>query len=315
MYLDYIKANYSDKIEKEREQLINRDKNHLGKIIQDRITKDIEEIVERWYKLDDIGVVEEEGVFSNLLKEAEELYSFGYYVGAISLIGVAAEELCKKISKKNSIAIENVTQFQLINLLKTRDIINNKVKDKLHSIRKIRNKFIHANSEGIYKNDSFLMQQSLEIIKDFKEVLKNTFEVTELNYLDFPEKVISNQDISFIDFKYRYRNLLNEQDIDLQIDTSISAKVFTNFYSILEIDINTDLFKEITLLDLNSQLPLVVDLTLPQVNEINRLKLEEQNIILASVLSKVSTTGQTDEWILLDIQEVYRGKIDFLRTL
>lgn len=43
MYLDYIKANYSDKPEDEREKLIKRDKNHLGKIIQDRVTKDIEE--------------------------------------------------------------------------------------------------------------------------------------------------------------------------------------------------------------------------------------------------------------------------------
>lgn len=259
-------------------------------------------------------MVEEEGVFSNLLKEAEELYSFGYYVGAISLIGVAAEELCKKISMKNNIVIDNVTQFELINLLKKRDIISNIVKDKLHSIRKIRNKFIHGNSEEIYEKNNFLLVQSLEIIKDFKVVLKNTFEIAELNYLDFPEKVILNQDISFIDFKYRYRNLLNEQDIDLQFDTSVNAKVFTNFYSILDIDINSGLFKEITLFDLNSQLPLVVDLTLPQVNEINRLKLEEQNVILASVLSKISTTGQTDEWILLDIQEVYRGKINFLRT-
>lgn len=142
-------------------------------------------------------MIDEEGAFSNLLKEAEELYSFGYYVGAISLIGVAAEELCKKISRKNSIDIENLTQFLLINLLGKREIINNKVKNKLHSIRKIRNKFIHANNEGIYKNDNSLIHQSLEIIKDFKEVLKNTFEVTELNYLDFTEKVISNQDISF----------------------------------------------------------------------------------------------------------------------
>ena len=60
MYLDYINANYT-----EQEQLINRDKNHLGKIIQDRVTKDIEEIVERWYKLDDIRLVEE-GIFYDL---------------------------------------------------------------------------------------------------------------------------------------------------------------------------------------------------------------------------------------------------------
>lgn len=108
--------------------------------------------------------------------------------------------------------------------------------------------------------------------------------------------------------------MLNEQNIDLQIDTSISAKVFTNFYSILEIDINSDLFKEMTLLDLNSGIPFVVDLTLPQVDEIKRLKLEEQNVIVASVLSKVSSTGQTEQWILLEIQQVYRGKIDFFQT-
>ncbi|MBN6889599.1 PAB1-binding protein PBP1 [Cytobacillus horneckiae] len=93
MYIDFIKANYSDKMEADQQEYIERDKKHLGRIIQDRITEDIEKIVERWYALDDIGFIEEEGIFANLLKEAEELYSFGYYVGAISLIGVASRTM------------------------------------------------------------------------------------------------------------------------------------------------------------------------------------------------------------------------------
>ncbi|WP_020063341.1 hypothetical protein [Bacillus sp. 123MFChir2] len=47
MYLDFIKNDYNDKAKEEREQYINRDKNHLAKIIQTRITKDVENIVER----------------------------------------------------------------------------------------------------------------------------------------------------------------------------------------------------------------------------------------------------------------------------
>lgn len=55
MYIDYLKNDYSNKSEQERQEYIDRDKKHLAGLIQERITNDIEHIVDRWYELDDIG--------------------------------------------------------------------------------------------------------------------------------------------------------------------------------------------------------------------------------------------------------------------
>lgn len=95
MYIDYLKNDYSNKKEQEREEYIARDKKHLAGLIQERITNDIEHIVDRWYELDDIGYIPENEKFLYLLKEAEQLYGFAYYTGTVSIIGIAAEEYCR----------------------------------------------------------------------------------------------------------------------------------------------------------------------------------------------------------------------------
>lgn len=307
MYLDFLKADYSNELESKRKDFIERDKKHLGRIIQDRVTTDIEDIVERWYSLEDIGVIEEEGTFENLLKEAEELYSFGYYVGAISLIGVAAEELCKTISDDSM--EKNISQHDRIELLYKKSKVSLSSKELLHSIRKIRNNYIHMNNKRAYQDKSFLIEHAINVISFFKETIKNTLKVSDIDYAEVVDKLIKNQDISFIDFKYRHRNILREENIDLQVEVSNKPKIITSIYKIMELDINTEDYREITLKDLNSHLYIVVDLTVPQVKNIKRLKLEEKNGIVATILSNISSIGQTEEWLILDIHEVYRGEV------
>ena len=68
MYIDYLKNDYSNIKEQEREEYIARDKKHLAGLIQERITNDIEHIVDRWYELDDIGYIPENEKFLYLLK-------------------------------------------------------------------------------------------------------------------------------------------------------------------------------------------------------------------------------------------------------
>lgn len=92
MYIDYLKNDYSNKNELEKQEYIARDKKHLAGLIQERITNDIEHIVDRWYELDGIGYIPENEKFLYLLKEAEQLYGFAYYTGTVSIIGIAAEE-------------------------------------------------------------------------------------------------------------------------------------------------------------------------------------------------------------------------------
>ena len=63
MYIDYFKDDYADKSELEREQYIKRDKKHLGRLIQERITNDIDNIVDRWFELNDVGYIPENEKF------------------------------------------------------------------------------------------------------------------------------------------------------------------------------------------------------------------------------------------------------------
>ncbi|HFK1739873.1 DUF4145 domain-containing protein [Bacillus thuringiensis] len=311
MYLDFIKNDYTDKNKEELEQYINRDKSHLAKIIQTKITRDIENIVERWYELEDIGLISEDAMFLKLLKESEELYSFGYYVGSISLIGVASEELCKSLVTKHKLGNNNISQNDRINLIFKQEKLSEVVKNDLHQIRKTRNNYIHFNDESIYKNVNNIKNESHKVITLFKSILKEVVQVNDINYEDIVDKLVSSQEISFTEFKYKHRNL-NEKinTIDLQLNPSNSPKRIKSIYGVLEIDIDGDRCKELTLVDLKNSMPVVVDLTLPQASLIRDLKLEEFNGIVATIISNISSIGQTEEWLLLDIHDMYRGKIE-----
>ena len=97
----------------------------------------------------------------------------------------------------------------------------------------------------------------------------------------------------------------------MQIDPQIKNLVFTSQYYVAEIDIATDVFKEMTLLDMDrGAMPLIVDLTLPQAEMVKKFKIEEGHIIIATVVSNVTTLGQTEEWLLLNIKDIYREITD-----
>lgn len=304
MYIDYIKGNYEGITDlKEKESLIERDKNHLGKIVQDIITSDIDNIINRWYEIDDIGLINDSSNFIILLKEAEELYSFGYYFGSIALVGTAAEDLCK-----NYIAIKEISQFDRIKALFEDGKITRNIKTKLNKIRLTRNEYLHSNNPDTLLNQTILKSKALKSIENFKDILKYFYQDSEP--LDITEKIEimqTEKNSRFIEFKYKHRNLLESEAIHLQIPTNEKRKVFTKTFLILEIDIDEEQFKEITLLDIDNQLPVTVDLTVAQSNRIRELKLEKSNLVLASILSNISSMGQTEEWILLDVHEILRN--------
>ena len=81
--------------------------------------------------------------------------------------------------------------------------------------------------------------------------------------------------------------------------------LFVSVYYVYEIDVS-EYFHEMTLFDLNRHLSVVVDLTLPQCEMIKSLKLEEGNLITATLVSTVSSVGQTEEWLLLKIDDISR---------
>lgn len=310
MYLDFIKNDYSDKPEGERGKYIERDKEHLGSIIQEKIANDLEQIINRWYELDDVGCIPINEKFIYLLKEAENLYVFGYYTGTIAVVGIACEEYCKYLMHENNVE-EVDEQYTRINVLKEKSIINNETKNYLHRIRKLRNNCIHYNMNFKTLDENELKKNAFYIIEMYKKCLSVLSAMRDYTADELEEKLI-NSKISFNDFKYRNRNIYKKtSNVDLQIAPNISSKMITSKYYIGEIDVDTDGFKEMTLVDIdNGFIPFVVDLTLPQVELLKKMNVNEKNIIIASVVSSVTTLGQTEEWHLLNIRDVYRVKVD-----
>lgn len=144
MYIDYLKQDYSDKPEEKRQKYIDRDKNHLATVIQERIANDIKNIVDRQYELNDVGYIPNNEKFLYLLKEAEQLYAFSYYTGTISIIGIASEEYCRFLIKKNNVTDVN-TQYDRIEKLFESHVISSELQSAFHEIRTIRNNCMHYN--------------------------------------------------------------------------------------------------------------------------------------------------------------------------
>ena len=311
MYIDYLKNDYSDKTEQEKEQYIKRDKRHLGGLIQERITNDIDNIVDRWYELDDVGYIPENEKFLYLLKEAEQLYCFAYYTGTISIVGIAAEEYCRCLIKKYNITDVD-KQFERINKLADSNIFDEQMKSAFHRIRKIRNDCMHYNVSFKNLSDDQLKNYALEMIQLYKKCLSISSVNVSVNYDKLAEEMFASKEMTFREFVFRNRNIQKKvNNIDLQNDPKVNNLIFTSQYYVAEIDIETDVFKEMTLFDMErGTLPVVVDLTLPQADMIKTLRLEQGNVIIATIISTVTSIGQTEEWHLLNIKDVYREVID-----
>lgn len=311
MYIDYIKNDYSDKPDNQRSDYINRDKKHLGGLIQERITNDIDNIVERWYELDDVGYISENEKFLYLLKEAEQLYCFSYYTGTIAIVGIASEEYCRYLIGKSN--IQDVDkQRNRIDKLGESQIISDDQKTNLHKIRKIRNDCMHYNTSFKELSQNQLKAYALEILQLYKSCLAPLSSNLQTDYERIQNDLLTSRDRTFKDFLYRSRNIEKKvNNIDLQIDPRIKNLVFTSLYYVAEIDVDTSRFKEMTLIDIHRiGLPVIVDLTLPQVDSIKKMKIEEGNIIVATIFSTVTTLGQSEEWHLVNIQDIYREVIE-----
>lgn len=217
----------------------------------------------------------------------------------------------KYIYTKNSNIKDNLTQDKRLKNLKKKNVISDKVFRSLNKIRNIRNDCIHYN-ESFKKLDEVELHLNAKVaLLEYKKVLKEILAFNVLDTIEVTNKILNENDMSFEEFKYKYRNLIKKQEgIDLQIDPSINRLVFTSYYCILEIDIDGNDYKEMTLHDIERGEVTVVDLTLPQVDKIRRMNLKEGNVILATVISAVSEIGITEEWQLLELKDVFKGRIN-----
>lgn len=306
MYIDFIKNKYPDIPDIDRQAYIDRDKKALISIVQEKIAQNAEEIVERWYKLSDIGFLPQEEKFLDLLKEAEQLYSFGFYTGTIAVVGIACEEYCRYLVAKHKLA-DVKTQEKRIDKLYQDGVITSDIKDALHTVRKLRNDCMHYNISFKQLDENKLEQHAFDMIVQYKACLHPlAIKVDDRSEEDLIADFIKAKKSNLREYLYKHRNILHQtKDINLQISPNVENMIFVSVYYIGEIDISEH-FHEMTLIDLNNPYPVVVDLTLPQCEMIKNLKLKEGNLITATLTSAVSSIGQTEEWLLLKIDDISR---------
>ncbi|SFG27604.1 hypothetical protein [Oribacterium sp. WCC10] len=302
-YIDYLKADYSDKPKRLREEYIKRDKENLAQLIQERVARDIDNIIERWYEIDDVGLITVQEKFLDLLEEAEQLYSFGYYTGAVAVSGIASEEYAKYLFQKNIGGVDNNTQEKRINRLATQKVIDGTLRDKFHDIRRLRNECMHYDQSFKSLSDEDLKLKAQNILSLYKEVLSSIAD----KHISNEKAIISVEHYdSEREFTLKYRNILMKNGVNLQLPPGVKNQVKQSLYLILEIDIETEMFKEMTLFDILNGGLSVVDLTIPQTEMISEAAIKEGNIMAATLISAVNGAGLTADWNLICIDEVCR---------
>jgi len=177
MYIDSKKFDYGKFSYPDADALVRRDKSFVKEAYLKWLKESVDEVVERQWEIDDIGVVEQSGDFVKLLKEAEFTYSLGAFTSTISLVGVCAEDLCKFFATSAGHNLEALTQFKRVNQLVSLGAITQDIADKFHIIRGLRNDCLHYNQGFKQKNSVALKldaqnQAALEGIKTSKETAK-----------------------------------------------------------------------------------------------------------------------------------------------
>jgi len=309
VYIDYLKSDYSNFSRCEKENREKRDKKHLENIVIDHITNNASKIVERWWKVSSVNGYIEENDFTKLLKEAENLFCYANYSNSIILVGVAVEELCKQLVIDNKINTSICDQYNRVKVLREKDIIDSSVEKKFNYIRKMRNDNVHYNNKIKDLDETEFQRISLKVLNDFKDCLNILGYFKIANDEGIEERIFSNCKLSFEEFKLRQRNIIFEtKNIDAQISTEKKYLQNTSYFEILEIDIETDRYKELTLRDLRSGFPVCVDLTIPEAELLANKKVEIEDIITATIFARVSSAGLSEEWKLLELHDVFRTR-------
>lgn len=221
-------------------------------------------------------------------------------------MGIACKEYCKYLAEKHSL-IDVKTQEKRINQLHSYGVITSNIKEALHTVRKLRNDCMHYNNSFKQLSEEQLEQHAFDMIVEYKLCLAPlAIEVNDRSEEEIITDFVKAKKSNLREYLYKHRNLLHQtKNINLQIDPDVDNMIFVSLYYIAEIDIS-ECFHEMTLIDLNRPYSVVVDLTLPQCEMVKSQKLEEGNLIAASLASAVSSIGQTEEWLLLKIEDISR---------
>jgi hypothetical protein len=319
MYIDFNKYDYSLIDESQRSAYIERDKTANKDILREWLDDNIDEIVERKWLVEDILYLSSVSDFIRLLKEAENLFEFGFYTGCIALTGISAEDFTKFLAVKLG-REELVTQAQhkRINTLKNKDLITETTHKSLDVIRKIRNDCLHYNENFKQKDNNELKSDAMQGLNEFKKIVRNLigeFPSTPDAGFDHFLKVMdeaAKQSVSenyesvknFADMNMKLRNA---SSILLGMPTAFHPNtkivVFSGLYTVLEVDLDIEP-PEITLEDASNGLPVIVDLEDDDRQFLKKEGIKEGDIVQARIRAVVSKLGQTEAWKFLNLRKM-----------
>jgi len=161
-------------------------KENMKKTLEKFCSQDLEAKVDRWLEPPSIGVIDVTNAnFTTMLQESITCYVLEFYYSTISICGITAERLCMDILLRCKLAINGKTLSSdelesflaipyslMIELLYSWGIIDRDVRDRLHKIKDIRNRYVHPD---VLPEPNQLKKDSLEILTLLKYVLSQSF--------------------------------------------------------------------------------------------------------------------------------------------
>jgi hypothetical protein len=319
MYIDFNKYNYSLIDESQRSAYIERDKAAYREILREWFNNNVDEILERKWLIEDISYLASVSDFIRLLKEAENLFEFGFYTGCIALTGISAEDFTKFLAAK--LGRDNLvkkTQKDRIDALKNEGFIGDNIHSSLDTIRKIRNDCLHYNQDFKRKDNDALKSDSIQVLNGFKKIiidlmgeLPSTTDVAFDRFLKVVDEAakqsLSGNHESVRNFEDMNLKLRNASSILLGMPTAFHPNtkivVFSGFYTVLEVDLDIEP-PEITLKDSSNGLPVIVNLEEDDKEFLEKEGIKEGDIVQARLRSEVSQLGQTAAWKFLNMRKM-----------
>jgi len=310
-YFDCTKFDYKNITAEESKALTKRDKSAYKHSFTTWINNEIEQITERKWQIDNIGVVEETGDFIRLIKEAELTYALGAFYSTIALTGIASEDLCKYFAKKTGhIDLQSLTQHVRLQKLKERGELSEETHKAFDAIRIVRNDCLHFNDDFKTRDQSTLGAEALNCINSLKAIYKELFSPSNSQYKsgEIITKIIEDFARQQV-YKTSFGDTLNQEEFtmklryfmakELQIDVAISNPgdkiTQTDLFRIEEIDFEVTP-KEITLHHIPLGIYTTIDLADEDIKKIQDLGLSEDDTIFASIYSILNHQGMSATW-------------------
>lgn len=317
MYIDSKKFDYSKFSYPDASRLIERDKQFVKEAYQKWMRDSVNEIVDRQWEVDDLGVVEQSGDFARLLKEAEFTYSLGAYTSTISLVGVCAEDLCRFFAHFAGHDLDALSQFNRVNQLVSLGAITQGVADKFHAIRGLRNDCLHYNEGFRQKDSAALKGDALTALNSIKYVYGEILGVVDYStvesskFLEILSKIADEAassdpgKLGIEEATVRMRNVFaNAFGVDLSMNNSGLPVYKTSIYHVEDIDPDGEP-AELALRDMTNGLIVIVNLTAGDLRKIEGEKIDEGSIVAASLMSVPNSLEITASWrIVGDVRKV-----------